>query len=359
METRAYFQAGGSVPSTSPCYIKRSCDLIAYDALTTHRYVSILGPRQVGKTSLLYKLQAIFERQGIPNAVINLSTLEGAGQAPTQDVASDRDFAARWYTDLAERVAEQIEPGKVPPTAVTGPDAFVGFLSALPAVEPADAHAIIMFDEAATVPYFLRTTFYSQLRDLLNSRPGKAKKRASQIDFAFAGAFHPSVLVPDRDNSPFNVSQEIYIPDFTRAQVDKLLRGFVEIGLALTDGGAQAIWDAAVGHPFLTQKICQDLAYACEEQVTESDVRGVVDTILDHDAHLENLVQRLDESPAEVELIKRVLIRRERVTLSVNQQAAQLEMIGALKSGPDGSARVRNTIYGRLLRSYLSNRAEN
>ncbi len=347
METSYFFQAGGTVNSTSACYISRACDNKAFQTIFfERRYLTVLGPRQVGKTSLLYKLQANLEEKSIPCAIVDLSTLQGV----------ENEVPSFWYNLLTAHLHHQLRRSDADiyrDKTVHDLSSFIAFLNSFEVVSGAKKRAVIMFDEAAAVPSSLKQQFFSRLRYLFNNRPNPRAEPATRFDFVFAGAFYPSALVTETTVSPFNVSNEVRVPDFQRPEVDKL---FAQ--LHLEQEAADEIWNAVGGHPFLTQKICQNLAHNCQGIITPTDVQAQVNDILQHDAHLQNVVRRLDESPAEVKLIRRVILKRERVRVNpnVNAVAAQLEMIGALTVGPDGFARVRNGIYGRLLRNYLSDR---
>lgn len=351
MHASPFFQAGGTVSSTSVCYITRVCDKSALETIFSRRYLTILGPRQVGKTSLLFKLQAILKRRSIPCAVVDLSTLQDGEKS---------EIASRWYNLLAAQLHHQFRESEAEiyqENMVYDLPSFVSFLNSFEVVSGPKKRAVIMFDEAAAVPVALKSQFFSRLRALFNNRPNPKAEAATRFDFVFAGAFYPSALVTETTVSPFNISNEVRVPDFQRHEVDILFQGLAPLGLE--QEAADEIWKAAGGHPFLTQKMCQNLAHNCQGIITLGDVQDQKNDILQHDAHLQNVVRRLDESPAEVELIRRVIVKREKVRVNpnVNAVAAQLEMIGALTVGPDGFARVRNGIYGSLLRSYLSDRA--
>jgi hypothetical protein len=320
----------------------------------------------VGKTSLLFKLQTILERKAIPCAVVDLTTLQNVDTAlnvsqPT--FGKERDIASSWYNLLAAQLHSQLKmsgPAVYRDKTVYDSSSFISFLNNLEVVADPKMRAVIMFDEAAAIPPSLKNHFFSRLRALFNSRSGSKPEPATRFDFVFAGAFYPSALITSPAISPFNVSVEVRVPDFQRHEVDKLLQGFTQLHLDLEKEAADEIWNAARGHPFLTQKICQNLAYSSKQHIRLEDVNGQVNDILHHDAHLQNLVRRLDENPAEVELIRKVVVQREKISVNPNVSplAAQLEMIGALTVGSDGFARVRNGIYGRLLRNYLADRTK-
>lgn len=353
-----YYQAGGALRPDARCYIARSCDREALALLLQQRYVSILGPRQVGKTSLINRLHASLALAGIPSAVVDLSGLIGVGEAD-------------WYSTFAAELARQFSSAIDPSAYVHDIFSLTGFLNHLEVVANPEASAVIMLDEAAAVPDTLRTKFYMQWRILLNARPIQQAQEASRFTFVFAGAFYPSELVEDPHVSPFNVSKEIYVPDFTRSEVARLMQGFNEEDLVIDNEAKEEIWYQARGHPFLTQKLCENLSWLARTRnpsdegklavIDRDDVKDVARAMADRDPNLQNLITRLNDKKSLrwVELIGRVLLNQEDIPLNplVNPAASQLEMIGALTE-ESGFARVRNPIYERVLRQYLAARTK-
>src|SRR5437868_1261301 len=96
----SFFQAGGTVNSASACYIARACDRQALETIFSRRYLVVLGPRQVGKTSLLFKLQTTLARRAIPSAIVDLSIIQGSEKG---------DSASSWYNLLAAQLHRQLK----------------------------------------------------------------------------------------------------------------------------------------------------------------------------------------------------------------------------------------------------------
>ena len=358
-----FFQAGGALHAEAACYIERQCDEDVFRAIRAYRYVSVLGPRQIGKTSILYKTQTRLERAATPCAYIDMSNLVGADIARVQSTAEEQAVAASWYNALATELHYQFphKPINKPYRDKTVRDSrsFIAFLNSQEVVANPNDRAVIMFDEAAAVPPMLKSAFFMSLRTLYNERAQRSQKphSATRFDFVFAGAFYPASLVTDPRLSPFNVSCEVYVPDFNHREIMTLLQRSTQQPdhVDMDDAAKNEIWSLAQGHPFLTQKICLNAVSRSQQRICLNDVKDIVDEILYRDAHLHNLELRLNENPREVELIRRVVERREKVPW--NPIAAQLEMVGALKKGSDGYTHPRNEIYNRFFRTYLGNLA--
>ena len=69
------FKVGGPVAHNSKVYIERKIESKVFRAVNKKEFVTIVAPRQVGKTSLLQKIQALKSQQGHATALIDMSTM--------------------------------------------------------------------------------------------------------------------------------------------------------------------------------------------------------------------------------------------------------------------------------------------
>ena len=92
------FVTGGTVHHGSRFYITRSVEDEIFAALRAPRYVTLVGSRQIGKTSLLQKIQAIVEPSyGWASALIDLSTIND----PAADLKG-------WVALFCHRLVDQL-----------------------------------------------------------------------------------------------------------------------------------------------------------------------------------------------------------------------------------------------------------
>src|SRR5205085_4282059 len=115
-------------------------------------------------------------RRSIPSAIIDLSTLQGAGitSGISSSVTDDREIVSSWYNQLAAQLYGQLQPRashSYQDKSVQDLRSFLSFLNNLEVISGPRTRAVIMFDEAAAVPPILRTSFFLSLRTLLNNRP--------------------------------------------------------------------------------------------------------------------------------------------------------------------------------------------
>src|SRR5688572_23169352 len=84
------FIVGGVVPADSTAYIERPFEQACLSHLAAGDWVTLLGPRQHGKTSALVRLQQRLNDEGIDAALIDLQAFPDAKNA-------DLDRFLSWF----------------------------------------------------------------------------------------------------------------------------------------------------------------------------------------------------------------------------------------------------------------------
>jgi hypothetical protein len=118
---------------------------------------------------------------------------------------------------------------------------------------------VIFIDEIdATLGLDFTDDFFAAIRSTYNQRAtNSAYKR---LTFVLLGVATPDDLMKDATRTPFNVGQSIALHEFTRANAQVLQDGledrFPGSGADLLD----RVFHWTSGHPYLTQKICLELA---------------------------------------------------------------------------------------------------
>ncbi|MEG3093395.1 AAA-like domain-containing protein [Sphingomonas sp. PB1R3] len=97
----------------------------------------------------------------------------------------------------------------------------------------------------------------------------------NNLTYVLSGVAEPTDLIKDKNISPFNIGEKIYLDDFTRAEQGLLLR---KAGLSFGQDVEEAIFDWARGNPRMTWDICSSLEDMQRAQVVVSalDVEEVV-----------------------------------------------------------------------------------
>jgi len=91
------FQAGGPLAATSPCYVRRPDDMLAWEALQRMECITLIEPRQQGKTSLINQLRRLCETAGYLFVRVDLM--------PFREVKSE----PAWYGRIQQKIAHELE----------------------------------------------------------------------------------------------------------------------------------------------------------------------------------------------------------------------------------------------------------
>jgi len=334
MEAR-FFHWGGNLDPTSPVYIKRPEDERLPEHVAAGDFVTVLAPRQMGKTSLLLRVRRLLTEAGMAVAYIDLS--------PAREESLES-----WYAHLSTGIAEQVLPGMDRPPLPQSHLEFVQFMRAV-ATQLGQTRLCIMLDEVGTVPEDMSDAFFGNVRYVFSNRQVKPEFRFT--NFVLCGTFQPRDLIKNPANSPFNISKTLRMSDMTRDGVRRLVGMLERMGVYFDEDIPDVIHDWTGGQPYLTQRLC---AIFEEWKIPISGpevVERAIQELMMDDNNLDHIIHRLHEEPDLVPWLERLLIRKESIRFNrmTNQRLARLELIGLIKPAKDGSCKIRNRIYHDLL----------
>lgn len=329
-------------------YVERDADKQALLYLQRGEIVTVIEPRQQGKTSLIHAIRSHPSMQHYAIVYIDVSTLR-------------KDNAAEWYSGFCSRILDQLvflahEQHPIQPDDANSFRTFLVELSR--SLVQYSRRLIIAIDEVATLQFPGSTEFFAVLRDVYNSREVEPYFR--KITFLLLGVFRPQDLIQDPRVSPFNVAIRISLNDFTSVQVKDLLRRYgVDENLANDLGDAVYHWTD--GQPYLSQILCSKLSDGFEydrlvrKLVSPEDAtaKQVDQLFRKDDNHIKAIVNRLEEA-----LLNREL--SEELEKIINGSKSEfypaalpwqedLQLLGIIKEAPDHTCMIRNQIYAKAL----------
>lgn len=336
-----YYKTGGpllSAPPDADAYIEREADAQARNYLRRMDYITLIEPRQQGKTSLVYRLMGDFTSQGFLFAYADLTT-------------ADRSDQSSWYASVCPWLLDQITSlvrNEVPTPPASG-HTWLHFLRDLAErAEEAHINLIIVLDEVGATPSDWSTDFFSSIRSVYIQRQGFPCLR--HLSFIIAGAFNPRLLIRDPNISNFNVDQRVELRDFT---VEQVKQSVARLGLSSRQvtSVAKRIFHWTSGQPYLTQCLCRALA---ERRIprTPQGVTQAVEQLRRSDRHhLARILEDLGRMPTAVQkYVERILNGHCSIFVPAEHPTqAQLALIGIIKEGPDGRCVIRNRIYEQAL----------
>jgi predicted nucleotide-binding protein len=343
------FVCGGPVRLDSEVYISREVEMEAFNAIQNKDYISIFGPRQIGKTSFLHRIQALVEsKYNHATALIDLSSI------------NDPDVTFKeWSHQLCQLINDQVQPFIGRNKAVGFPKDFVGFRTfwGKLAQNISRPSILILLDEANSVPIKINDPFYSTIRSIYgNKRSYRPDENLSKINFAFAGVFEPEKLVLNRENSPFNVSKKIRLGDFSEKELSVLTNIFYEnLGVKISEGW---IFKWTNGHPYLSQ-VLLDLVFKYVissniSKVNENTISELIPKLLDETSdNIDHTIKLVLNDQDKYNKLTQ-LLRDDKISFSrASRLTAQLELDGIIKDDGSGKIMIRNRLYEESLKKVL------
>lgn len=235
----------GAVKPSDAFYIERKADAdLRYEMQQPGRTVTLRGPRQVGKTSLLIRgVNAAMQVQQAWVVYVDLQAW------PQTSLASGELFLrqlADWLADecaVSPEVVEASWHGRLPAARK-----LTRFMEhhILP---QADTPLLLALDE---IDRLLLTDFHTDFFGLLRSWHNLRSRSEVWARFSLLMAIstEPYLLINDMQQSPFNVGLTLHLEDFGAAQVEALNQRY---GVPLAEAELTDLMRLLRGHPYLTR----------------------------------------------------------------------------------------------------------
>lgn len=313
-------------------------------------YFTIYAPRQMGKTTLLRRLEEILSSHD--NFLPITFSLESSEGAPVAD------FLNTLYEELVERIVSALQ---------SHPQ--VEELSALQSQKPSDdfyayrklfitlntltpkPQFVLIIDEFDGTPQQAISRLLLTWREIYLTQPAP---RALQ-SVVLIGLQNIAALNLGR-SSPFNIARQLQLSPFTNQQVQHLLEQHTEeTGQLFEPSVMTEIYRLTNGHPFLVNRLA---ALLTEEIVTErsqairdADVQTALHRLLrERNYNHETLVRRASEYKEEV---LRVLFGARLKFAFHTPWVNTLQMHGLIQENAEGFCDISNPIYKRILTHYF------
>lgn len=330
------YEDGGALLSDSPVYVERKADTLAVQHLRRMDYITLVEPRQQGKTSLINRVQRAFP-QGHVFAYMDLT-------------GCDRQSEASWYESLCNWLWRQMRTsmGGDHPQFPTSGNSWRNFLYDLAEqAEQRRLNLVLALDEAGAMEDCEWTTdFFSAIRSVYNSRQHMPCFR--HITFVIAGAFNPREMIRDKAISNFNVDHRIVLHDFAPHQVEMLVQYLpLHVSAQMV---SRRLYEWTSGQPFLCQRICR---YLLEQDapITEDSVNAAITRFFHDDAsHMSQILENLNADPELYAYAQRAVAEKIKFSPSVNDwQFTLANVIGILAPDADDRCAIRNRIYQQAI----------
>lgn len=326
----------GTMAADSRFYIEREGDAIAKAAIgQTGVTVTIKGPRQVGKSSLLIRLQQTSTAIGKRVVYLDFQMLQSA--------LADADTFFRQFCRLIT-FQVGLEDGTEDIWAMPLPNTFRATeYVARHLLDNLDRQLVLAMDEVETVfAAGFRTDFFGMLRSWHNNR--SVDPIWKRLDLALVTSTEPYFFIDNLNQSPFNVGTVVEVHPFTEGQVAELNRRH---GGPLTEADVTRLHRLLHGHPYLTRRA---LYLVANGQITAGELftRATADDGPFGD-HLRALLLRLHERESLAPALRQVVFDH-----ACDDELAFFRLRGAgLVRRERGAVLPSNQLYANFFEEYF------
>lgn len=208
----------------------------------------VLVARQMGKTNLLFNAKRQLENSRRLFAYVDMSNVFKKERECYQNIIDCIIEPNSEKFSIIGGEIDIIRNSKLPPHKE-----YMRSLRVL--LKSFDGDLIIILDEIDA----LKTSDYSdnifaQIRSNYFSRTNFSE--FERLTYVLSGVIDPIELIKDRNKSPFNIGEKIYLDDFTR---EEYLSFLDKSGLLLSDEISNHVFSWVNGNPRLTFDICSEI----------------------------------------------------------------------------------------------------
>ncbi len=271
----------GTMKLKSAFYVERQADKIALNTIVHQGVtISIKGPRQVGKSSLLNRIIKAARDKSKHVLFLDFQLL---GRA---DLSEDEIFLRRFCSWISEELEMEDRVDEYWQKKISHIQRCTRYISRYILKELASPLVLAMdeVDKVFDTPF--RNDFFGMLRNWHNSRA--MSEIWNNLDFVLVTSTEPYQLIDDLNQSPFNVGQVIELEDFTLEQVRELNRRH---GSPFNSSAEMELMRLLNGHPYLVRKA---LYLVASGQITTTELfKGASSTRGPFGDHLRRLLSLL------------------------------------------------------------------
>jgi hypothetical protein len=234
----------GTMDTASDFYVARPSDQLALDAIGRQGVtITIKGPRQMGKSSLLIRVIDTAKQVGKRVAFLDFQLFDHASLADADQFF--RQFCV-WLADELDLDDRVDEYWNLPLGNSQRCTRYVGRYI----LESIGGPLVLAMDEVESIfDSAFRSDFFGMLRSWHNRRASASVWK--NLDLALVTSTEPYQLIENLNQSPFNVGQVIELNDFTAEQVHELNRRH---GWTLSPTVERQLIDLLGGHPYLIRR---------------------------------------------------------------------------------------------------------
>ena len=347
----SFFQVGGTLVPGSKSYVTRVADGKLLRLTRAGEYCNVPAARQIGKSSLMMHTYQQLRREDIHTVVIDLDAIGIQGIS-----------ANEWYFSFISEIRRQLqlevdeEQWWEDREPLWPAQRFTEFLQDV-VLQETSGQVVIFVDEIdSTLNQPFTDDFFAAIRSMFNERAANPDNK--RLTFVLVGVAHPSDLIKDRmRRTPYNIGHTIELSDFTPREARTLLPGLEWEYAGRSERILQRVLYWTDGHPYLTQRVCAEIASRTESRWPNREIDRLVNELflregqLRGETNLQRVADYIQGSKHREEMLQvyREILSGKKVRDEEQSIVkSQLKLSGVVKATSAGYLRVRNRIYKRV-----------
>ena len=357
--TGEFFSVGAPLHAVRAGYVRRRADDLLYETVITGRYAHVLAPDRSGKSSLIAATAARLENHGCRVAILDLE------QIGVRDGGTD---PGRWYYSVAYRLLRQLrirydlQNWWQDKSMLSNQQRLLEFYSEI-ILQHVPERIVIFVDEIQCIedlPY--ADQLLTSIRAAHNART--TDPEFTRLAFVLLGECDPVSLMAEAELSPFNVTQQVLLSDFSRNDLELFA---TELNLTPIDAekALDRIYYWTRGHPYLSQKFARAIA----KEEPNGDIDAYVDRVatqqlagraaLHNEPHMSHIHRQLANDRKRCEPLLNLYGKvRKGIKVAADlgsPQQRRLMAVGLLEIDADSNLKVRNRLYEAVFTTRWAN----
>jgi hypothetical protein len=332
---------GGTLDVDDPWYLPRATDATALAHIRQPgQTLTIKGPRQMGKSSLLMRTVKEGIASGKSVALLDFQLVD-------EDSKSRADvFFRRFASWVAEQLNLPDSVDKFWNPGYASPQNCTRYMEQH-VLEPINGPCVIAIDETDAI---FQTTFsqdfFSMLRSWHNKRADPIRRSWKKLDIILSTSTEPQFFIDRAHESPFNVGVTLRVQDFEPDQVAHL-NAIHPRPMGAPD--VERLYRLVRGHPYLTRKALYMAAGSTATCSVDELFAQAQDDAGPFGDHLRDYLLRLQRKQDLIPLLRQVVDGR---TLSDELAIYRLQALGLVRR-EGHKVTPRCDLYGAYFRERL------
>lgn len=320
-------------------YVERKADIQLRNVINDMgRPASILVSRQMGKTNLLLNTKYNLSNDNKLFIYIDLSsTFFPSIKECFRYVIDSAIDTNSIFEEIEEKISENREKNKL-----SNREHEQELLLLLRQFK---GDIVIVLDEIdSMIKYDFSDQFFSQIRSVYFASRTNYQE-FNRLTYILSGVLEPSEIIHDKTKSPFNISEKIYLNDFTKEEylsfITKTKLDFLQNDVI------EKIYEWTNGHPRITWDIISKLEdkFIDTKEIDVNDVDIIVDDLyIKHSDNppIDNIKNLISENVA---LAQSILDIKQKIYLNISDAIkSKLYLFGIIEIVDSGAVTLKNKI---------------